>query len=492
MKKINSLILLINSLSKSEKKLIDLHSNLTKGKKVYMELFSLIDKQKITDCNELQKEFQRLFSNASFHPVANYLYDFILNVLVRIKVNQDKEFALYQKLMMAKVLEERSLNIEYHEMLEQLKEGANEIHNYNLTLTAQRMELEYLRTNEFFDSSEKALTTKQYKTGDTLKILRQIHEQSSLYELLVLRAQKNRASQLEKNKQYLTDLVVSEISLSSNLNRDVFEIQKMHQLFQAHYLICVGDYKSALNAFVELDKLFENNKQQWRNPPTYYARVLEGILNSLSGIKAYDKMQYFLDRLEKLEHVSISFQTEITCVRFIYTVIPYLDKGEYAICKKIIDQFEKELINKIDLLTPYRYLQLTLYLTVIYLNNKDLIKARKQVSPIINNDTYMSLSLFRAIQIINLVIQYELKDFDIITSQVRSIKRLNRINKTNSKLEDIFFHFLGVDLFSLTQKKKDGLINKIKTEFEEINNHNDNKQLLSIFNMEEWMLFHIK
>lgn len=488
MKKINSLILLINSLSKSEKKLIDLHSNLTKGKKVYMELFSLINKQKITDSTELQQEFQRLFSNASFHPVANYLYDFILNILVRIKVNQDKEFSLYQKLMMAKILEERSLDEEYYDMLEQLKHDANEIHNYNLTLTVQRMELEYLRTNEFLDTTEKDLTSKQHKTGETIKILRQMHEQSALYELLLLRTQKNKSIQLEKDKKSLNDLVVSEISLTSNLNREIFEIQKMHQLFQAQYLIYVGDYKSALNSFIELDNLFSKNKQQWRNPPTYYARVLEGVLASLSGVKAYDKMQYFLDRLENLKDASIPFQTEIACVRFIYTIIPHLDKKEYGICKRKIEQFDKELISKIDILTPYRYLQLSLYLAVIHLYNKELIKARKQVAPIINSDAYAGLSLFRPIQILNLVIQYELKDFDIITSQIRSIKRLNRIQKTSSRLEDIFFHFLGTDLISQTPRKKESLIKKINTEFDLIEIHNEDKKLLSIFDIKGWML----
>lgn len=491
MKKINALILLINSLSKSEKKSIYLHSNLTKGKKVYMELFALIDKQKIVDSSELQHEFQRLFFNASFHPVASYLYDFVLSVLVRIKVNKGKEFALYQKLMMAKVLEERNLGSEYYDMLQQLKDDANEIHNYNLLLTIQRMELDYLRTNEFQDTSEQKLLRKQHKTNESLKILRQINEQSSLYELLLLRMQKMNPTQLEAQKKFLNDLIVSEISLVSSLNKDVFEIQKLHQLFQAQYLIYVGDYKSALNSFVELDKLFNNNKQQWSNPPIYYARVLEGILGSLSGIRAYDKMEYFLQKLEVLRHPSVAFQTEIACVRFIYTVAPHLERKEYTACEKLIDRFDKELISKIDILTPYRYLQLSLYLSVILLYNKEVVKARKQMTRIINSDSYVGLSLFRPMQIINLVIHYELSDIDIITSRVRSIKRVNRIQKTSSKLEDIFFHFLGTDLVSQTPRKRASLKKRINDEFEQIENNNEDKKLLSIFNLKEWMLNYI-
>lgn len=491
MKKITALILLINSLSKSEKKSIYLFSNLTKGRKAYIELFDLIDKQKIVDSFELQQKFLKLFSNTSFHPVASYLYDFILTTLVRIKINQDKVFSLYQKVMMAKILEERNLNSEYYDMLQQLKDEANEIHNYNLLLTIQRMELDYLRTNEFQDISEQKLLNKQHKANESLKILRQVNEQSSLYELLLLRIQKTSLTQLEKHKQFFNDLIVREILLVSSLNRDVFEIQKLHQLFQAQYLIYAGDYKSALNSFIELDRLFDENKQQWRNPPMYYARVLEGILASLNGIKAYNKMEYFLQRLKTLEHPSLSFQTEIACVRFIYTVAPYLARKEYAECKEIIEDFDKELISKIDILTPFRYLQLSLFLSIIHLYNKELVKARRQITHIINSGSYTALSLFRPLQIINLVIHYELEDFDIVTSRVRSIKRINSIQKINSKLENIFFHFLGIDLFSLTPRKKESLKKKIDEEFKQIENKNEDKRLLSIFDMKEWMLSHI-
>ncbi len=492
MKKINSLILLINSLSKAEKKSIYLHSNLTKGKKIYMELFSLIEKDKITDSVELQSEFNREFSNASFHPVASYLYDFVLNVLARIKTNQDKEFALYQKILTAKVLEERNLDTEYYDMIQQLKEEAFEINNYNLLLIVRRMELDFLRTNEFYNISEKDLLHKQHKANDTLKILRQTNEQSSLYELLLLRIQQTHPLELKHQQQFLNDLVVSEISLVSNLNRNVFEIQKLHQLFQAQYLIFVGDYKSALNSFVELDKLFNENKSQWNNPPLYYAKVLEGILMSLRGIKAYEQMKYFLEKLKSLEHSSVSFQTEIACVRFIYTIAPLLEREQYLECKKEIENFKKDLISKIDLLNPHRYLQLSLYLSIIYLHNKSLEKARRQMTQIINGDSYTGLSLFKPIQLINLVIHHELGDVDIITSRVRSIKRKNKLQKTNSRLEDVFFHFLSLDLLTLSQNKKNSLKNKIEIELKIIDFTGDDKRLASIFDFKEWMLRQIE
>lgn len=456
-----------------------------------MKLFSLVDKDKITDDRELKQRFQEEYSNALFHPTVNYLYNFILTTLVQIKINQDKEMGLYQKLMMAKVLEEKKLINEYYEILQQLEKESNELHNYNLLLTIQRMELNHLRTNDFKDISEQKLLRKQNRANESLKILRQINEQSSLYELLLLRMQKTDSKLSEAHQQFFTDLIVSEISLVSSLNKDVFEIQKLHQLFQAHYLIYVGDYKSALNSFIELDELFNNNKQQWNSPPMYYVRVLEGVLESLNGIKAYDKMQYFLEKLKLLDYPSVSFQTEIACIRFVYTVTPHLNDKQYTKCLKVIEQFEEELISKKDILTPYRYLQLSLYLSIIYFHNKDLSKARRSITRIINSNSYVDLSLFRPIQIINLIIHYELGNIDIITSRIRSIKRSNKLKKTNSNLENILFHFLGVNLISKTSVKNEKLRERIHKEFIDIESDNEYKRIFSYFDLKSWMLKHI-
>ena len=57
MTKTNSLILLVKSLSKSEKKAIYLRSKETKNVKGYMALFKMIDKQKISDRKILAEYF---------------------------------------------------------------------------------------------------------------------------------------------------------------------------------------------------------------------------------------------------------------------------------------------------------------------------------------------------------------------------------------------------------------------------------------------------
>lgn len=75
-------------------------------------------------------------------------------------------------------------------MLSCIEEGKGKAiyyENYFALLVAQRLELNYLLTLDFENMDEQKLLNKQYKINNTLKNIRQLNEQSSLYELLKYR-----------------------------------------------------------------------------------------------------------------------------------------------------------------------------------------------------------------------------------------------------------------------------------------------------------------
>lgn len=491
MQKIQSLILLINTLSKSEKKAIQLQSELLSGEKKYMHLFSLIVDRSIEDSAILQQEYSKSNSKASFHVQVQYLYDYILGVLTKLKINKDLNFALHRKLLNVQILKERNLDENYYSALLELKEDAEKMNNYQILLQVNRMELDFLRTNNFLGISEKELQKKQHKISETLKILRQINEQSTLYELLLYRIEKASVSGTILNQKLYSDLVLSELSLVNNLNKEVFEIQKLHQLFQAYYFNTVGDYRSALNSFIELDELFNRNKELWNNPPLYYMSVLEGILDSLARKEQYDEMPYFFNKLKEIEYASLPFQTEVASITFNYTSISLRNSGKSKDCLELIDAFQENLIKKSDLLTPFRLIQLSIEMAIVYLENKQFAKAKKALSPIIINNSYTSFKSYRVAQLVYVLISYELDETDFMQSQIRSIKRYNKINKKTSPLEDALFSFLNINLFVLSEARKDQLRLKIENDFIEIRRNREDLQILQSFDFERWIISHI-
>ncbi|NDV80376.1 hypothetical protein D0T87_00105 [Bacteroides sp. 51] len=483
---------MVKSLSKSEKKAIYLRSTETKSVKGYMELFKMIDKQKISDSKILSECFMAKHPRAAFIPVVGYLYDYILRVLVDIKQHQDQEYALYSKVLKAKILLERNLNADSFQMIQQLQGEAEGLGNYYISLIARRMELDHVLLEEFNGFSEKDLIQKENQISDTLKIVRQINEQAYLYELLRYRIQKHQYVGSSLKLQAFNDLIISEITLTSKLRNNIFQIDKMHQLFQANYFISIGDYKSALNSFYELNKLFLRNKKLWNNPPVYYVMVLEGILESLKRIGEYDQMEYYLNNLRQLDYPSVYFQVEIACIDFIYSAIPHLDRGEYKESLEVIERFRSNLIQKIEYLRPQQYLHFSVYMAVIYLMNKKLGLARKQLAPIIVSDSYYDIWIYRPIQLLNLIIYYEKGDFEYVDSGVRSIKRRNKLMNKTSKIEALLFRFFHLDVSVMNPVKRKKMGQRFAKELETMVFDFEERRILSVFDFPKWIISHFE
>lgn len=487
MLKSESLIQLINNLTKQEKKEFSLYIS-NKPEKDYIFLFRLIDDKKISDPEELKMSFLAAKPASSFNTVVIYLFDLLIDILTRLRTEQDSYYLLFNELLHARVLYEKSMYQECFQVLKKVKEKAVYYENHFALLVAQRLELNYLLTLDFEDMDEQKLLNKQYKMNNTLKSIRQLNEQSSLYELLKYRMINRGASRSLEETQKLDDLVTSEISIVASAGVENFEIKKNHQLFQANYFITVGDYKAAFNSFVELNKLFEENSHLWNNPPVYYLMTVEGMLESLRIMHNYEGMNYFIEKLAKLSSPSSSFQLNVTYVIFIYRLFSFIDAGDFDKAGIWIAEHQASLIDKMLLLKEQQQAEMSLYIALIHLGNGEYRKARKRLSATIGRGHLYSLPLFRTIRIVNVMIHYELGDVDYIQSEIRSIKREMSKNKGyNLKVESFLLKFLNYSFADTNRKKRAQIWESMAEEVHALYADKYETQILRKFDFVAWV-----
>ena len=487
MLKSESLIHLINNLTKQEKKEFSLYIS-NKPEKDYIFLFRLIDDKKISDPEELKMSFLAAKPTSSFNTVVIYLFDLLIDILTRLRTEQDSYYLLFNELLHARVLYEKSMYQECFQVLKKVKEKAVYYENHFALLVAQRLELNYLLTLDFEDMDEQKLLNKQYKMNNTLKSIRQLNEQSSLYELLKYRMINRGASRSLEETQKLDDLVTSEISIVASAGVENFEIKKNHQLFQANYFITVGDYKAAFNSFVELNKLFEENSHLWNNPPVYYLMTVEGMLESLRIMHNYEGMNYFIEKLTKLSSPSSSFQLNVTYVIFIYRLFSFIDAGDFDKAGMWIAEHQASLIDKMLLLKEQQQAEMSLYIALIHLGNGEYRKARKRLSATIGRGHLYSLPLFRTIRIVNVMIHYELGDVDYIQSEIRSIKREMSKNKGyNLKVESFLLKFLNYSFADTNRKKRAQIWESMAEEVHALYADKYETQILRKFDFVAWV-----
>jgi len=493
MSKFTSLTQLINSLSKSERKKISSTFNWQNNDADYILLYRLIDKNQLCSQQDIKELFMKKRPNAAFNTAIKHLFDTLLTILSQLRTNQDRFFSLTNLLMNAKVLFEKSIYQECFNLLKNIQEEAIQFENFNILLIAQKMELDYLLCLNFQDITEQELLTKQLKLNDTLKKIRKVNEHASLYELLKYRILNKGTARSKKHIQALNDLVVSEMSIVSSSNFENFEIKKNHKLFQSNYLIYVGDYNSALYSFYELNTIFEQNKFLLSNPPIYYLMTIEGVLDSLRNIKNYKGMSYFIDQLTHLESSSSHFMIQVKCVVFLYTIFPMIDTGRFSEAKNVVENYKDELHNKITLLIPERRIQLSLFTAIVYFGLNEHKKARKALSYIISGEKkQFSIPLLRTMRLVNLMILYELNEFDYIEFEIRSLKREIQNNDMSFQFELLILKVLGKQLSNLSEKERISLWERTLSQINIIKENKFEMQLIHTFDFTAWIESKIK
>ncbi len=487
MSKLQSLVLLTHSMSLAEKKAFRIRSTRNKRRTDYLVLYDIIEKNREKPTASLLAEFIDERPGVAVETTIKYLYELLLDSMLVLRKEQDSFFILFNKILKARMLYEKSLFDECFELLNDTIELAEKFENYHALYLARRLELDYLLALNFPNLNEKTLIKKQFKLNESLKYLRKINEQSSLYENLKHRIVYKGPARSQKQKEELNDLVYSEISIVASLSEDNFEISKLHQLFQSNYLISVGDYQSALNSYIELNNLFEANKRFWSTPPIYYLETLEGVLQSLRGISNYKGMNYFIDQLKAIDSQSTSFRINLTCITFLYELFPFLDTGDFATSATLMKSYQESLFDKLFTLNRARQADLCLYTSLIYFGNSEYHKAHKFLNQIIlRGKNYYYLPVYRTIRLVNLIILFKLGDFDLIRYEIRSMKRESGDTTRDYKIERFLFKFLLADL-PAPGAKREKLLDKALKEFHEMHQDVFEKQILTIFDFTAWV-----
>lgn len=437
---------------------------------------------------ELKIAFQQSKPKASFDITVSYLYKLLLDSLLALREEQDHHYALTNKILKARILFEKSLFEEALNLLEQAKAIARKYENHHMYMYAARLELDYLLSLNFPGISETDLLNKHLRVTETIKTLRIANEQSSLFELLKHRMIHRGNVRSQKQKDSLNDLVVSEMSIVASSGTENFEIKKQHQLFQSNYLIHVGDYRSALQSYYELNHLFENNKQLWANPPIYYVQVLEGILDNLRSIRKYDELPYFIEQLRKIHHSSQNFQAGIASLAFLYELFPLLDKGDFQSSLDLLNQRQEDILDKTHLLSLTRQAEICLYTSLVHFGNHDLRKAQKALLQIIiRGKSFYFLPLYRTIRLVNLMIQYEYGNSDTIQYETRSIKREISRGEQAYRTEHLMLKFINRLPAVILPGEREKVWKKAAPELDELRQDIFEMQILKLFDFTAWI-----
>lgn len=436
------LVRLIRSLSPAEKRQFKMGAKKQQQQKAYVILFDLIDRSDKPDWKSIRQQFQKCCPTSSAESTANYLFQSVTDVLIQNKIKADNGFKLMYGIMKADLFRQRNLPDQSFTEIRALLPIAEKIQKLPLRYLLKRAQLNYFSETNFEGINEKTLIATQQEARDLLKDLKHEQEHHSLYEILKHRLGSQLQKQSTGKKMVLDDLVLSELAIVNNKTKHHMESRKLHLLFQSFYFTRIGDYQSALKTFYVLNTLFEKNAQLRPNPPIDYYSTLDGILDSLNMIRHYDEMPYFIEKLYQLDQEDYPdyFRFLVKKTALLYTLGHYAYLGQW---EKAIDQIRitpASSFSDFSLVHEKKQAELIFYASLAWFHMRNFKKALKCLNELLLKKTLdYTRPYYRVCRLFNIVLQYEMKDFEYLEYEVRSYKRFFKGKNALCALERYIF-----------------------------------------------------
>lgn len=488
MNKTNSLHILINSLTKAEKRYFRLQTNLQSGDKVYLALFDLFEMYNSPE--EVYLRFNELKGDKSFEMASKHLYRQILGSLLKLREKQDVQTEIFNRISKAGILFERELSEDALAEINKAKELARDFENDLLLQLTQRIELKYLNALDFKGISERELVNKQMKINEILRHSRNTNMHTQLYDILKYRLTYKGYVRSDKQKEDLNDLVLSELHLISSSSYKGFEARKLHLLFQATYFLNSGNYKLAIRYYYELLSLFDEHPHLLLNPPIYYLSAIQGILDSLHVAGLYREMPFFLSKLEEIEKrdYSTDFILKVRVLFYLYESFRRINMGEFVTAKELLNDYKEKLFDKIYLLGLEDQLKLYLNTAILHLCTGEINIAKKNMKQIIaSGKLYYTLPSYKTARLVNLILQAELGNYDFFENEINAIKRNIHYEKQVYITEKLIFKFVQDYPLPSSEKGRVQQWKRYQKNIRQIEQHKYERQLLKTFNFIAWI-----
>lgn len=462
MKKHHSLFELIQSLTKSEKRLIKLNAQMHKGDKVYLTLMDAIAEQKEYNEKELLEKFKDEEFIKQFSVAKNYLQNFILkqlrqyhaglkasieckNLLIEVEILFWKgQYKLAEKTILK--TKKIAQKYEHFFVLEELNYWQNRIHNALLKLNKN-----YKTTFEY-DSKEhigKYLNILEYKelisTAQLLTkqsdVIRDENEKKAYYSLL--------------NNPLLKDIS----SAQSN------EAKYNHYVLNSVIYKIVGDLKKSDDYRKKLLNFLETNPHLIEENPIHYIAALHNMLTQQLITHDYENFKNYLHKLKtynfKMPHERANVFSSLCLFELGY----YSEIKDYNSAVQFVEETVVKYENVNDLINMEHRFLLNYQAALAYYHTQEFHKALKWINKILgitNRD--LRLDLRSSTYVLNILTHYELHNFDLLPYLAKSTLSFLKTSKMLRKPDEIFLAIFNNTSLSLNKKEWIEFLTKKKNE----------------------------
>ncbi|TXI82327.1 MAG: hypothetical protein E6Q44_02300 [Flavobacteriales bacterium] len=485
---------LIKSLTKSEKRFFKLHSSLQAGDKNYLRIFDAIDKQKVYDEEQIKKLFAKETFIIHLPSEKNHLYKLILKALRAFHAESSVSGVLKQELKNIEILYRKALYTECNKLLHRAKRIARE--NERFYYWFELLNWEKMLLEEAYESGEftKDLDALIEEEREVVEKLRNLAAYHILYSKInyVFRS----GGYVRTEEEHAMVEEISEHPLIKGKNTALsYRAATICYYTQGFCHWAKRDWATSLVKFQRVRQILDDHPQIRADLPKRYIRTLHYIINAqielgeLKGARATIKYMRELPGLPGFGWENLGIQVFVACS---LGELRLLDRGgEHPKAMEIAPGIIAEMDALGERLHKEQQLEFCFTLACVYFGGGEMNKALFWLNKVLNdNEPTLRQDIFTYARLFNLVVHYELGNYDLLEYIVRSTQRfLNKRNRAEGMENVLMEHIKKLGRTTDPNQRRE-LFKTMLSRFEAVLDDPNESLVLKYFDVVSWATAH--
>lgn len=423
MSKRDDLFDLIKIMSKSEKRYFKViaSQHTVKDKNKYVLLFDLVNKQKEYDEKAVKASITDKMLKKNFAVEKNYLYNFLLKTLTSFHSQKSLNAKASNSLYTIRLLTSKALYNQSSKLIEKTIKFAEQSENFTLLLELLKLKIDYLE--EVAENQTIRNTYDQMFEIQTIQnnVIQYRYYHNLMYEVLSNLGRKEVKDIIKEAKDIISNKYLSSFDQALCNESKI----RFHEIWGLYYYL-EKDFKNAFKnseksiALIDNAPFFKTEKQN------NYISFLNNYIIFGSGIRAFDKAKEKITILKNLltkdstnrSNINIFSSTSLIETNYFITT------SQFHKIYDIVDELEEGLSLFGDKMFISRKYGLFFNVAVLYFINGDFNLALKWINRIIHfEEPKTRTDMLGFAWILNLIIHYELKNYDYLDYLMKSTQR---------------------------------------------------------------------
>lgn len=490
MKPSNELFDLIKSLSKSEKRFFKLTSALQSGEKNYLKIFDVIDKQNEYDEQKVKDQFGGETFIKHFPSEKNHLYKLILKSLRAYHADNSVSSQLKQEIKNIEILYNKALFKECNKFLMRAKRMA--IAHEKFYYLFELISWEKLLLEEAFEDGQftKDLDTLILEEQEVIAKLRNLAAYHVLYSKInyvfrsggFVRDDDNRALVQEISDHPL--IREKNTALSSRAATICYYTQGFCSLAK-------GDPALALEKFKRVIEILDDNTKIRKDLAKRYARAQAKITSCLIDLGDHAQAEQRIIDMDKVANADGFRRTDIKLNIYRNNTIHRLQicnaTGDFERGLELVEEAITALDTGEGQLHKEQELILCYYIASVYFGAGQHNKALFWINKVLNdNENTLRQDIYSYARLFNLVIHYELGNFDLLEYITKSTLRYLAKRQRDYAFEKMVIELMRKLIRTTRDEDRHELFLSFNTSLMEVFDGPEDHIVLKYFNFVKW------